>query len=153
MSELVINSQHHDALSILRALVQPWRRLTIAVDGRDNAGKSCLARYLSWQLQMPCIETDFCLASGSDQPSWDTDLLSRLLAHRHELDRPVIIEGIFVLRTLRLIDIEPDFVVNVRHPTFRGSDKWQQEFTTYESEYYPRVSNSFEVLTPVPNGF
>ena len=152
MPDLIASPEHAATLATLRTFVQPWRKLTVAVDGRDHAGKSSLARYLSWQLQMPCIETDFCLRKDGEQPCWDTDLLKRLVEHRHELNRPVIVEGVFVLRNLRTLGIEPDYVVHVRNPNHSGSDIWQAAFTAYESEHYPRGSNTLSIVTPVADG-
>jgi hypothetical protein len=48
-------------LNRLRSLCLPWRAMTIGVDGRNGAGKSSLARYISWQLGMPVLETDLWL--------------------------------------------------------------------------------------------
>jgi uridine kinase len=148
MASLVASPQHEQLRAILVAFVQPWRKLTIAVDGRDGSGKSTLARYLAWQLQMPCIESDFCLSQGCSRPSWDSTLLSRLVAHRHELDRPVIVEGIFVLRNLESIGVEADFVVHVSNPALPGTEEWAGEFANYEGRYYPRQDHFAHIVTP-----
>ena len=60
--------------------------MTIAVDGVDHAGKSSLARFLSWQLQMPVIETDFTLVRSSSPPTHDAGLLRKLVEDRHHLN-------------------------------------------------------------------
>ena len=55
---MITTSAHEELLSELEKFVLPWRKLTIAVDGITGSGKSCLSRYLAWQLDMPAIDTD-----------------------------------------------------------------------------------------------
>lgn len=52
-------------LAHLRSFCLPWQALTIAIDGRNGAGKTPVARYLTWQLGMPMLETDLWLTSTS----------------------------------------------------------------------------------------
>jgi len=55
-------------LTHLRSFCLPWRAMIIAIDGRNGAGKTSLARYLAWQLGMPVLETDLAdlnVACGS----------------------------------------------------------------------------------------
>lgn len=99
-------------LTHLRSFCLPWRAMTIAIDGRNGAGKTSLARYLAWQLGMPVLETDLWLSSTSPVAHC-IDELKRLIDARHRCDRPVIIEGVMMLRTLELLGVQPDYFVVV----------------------------------------
>lgn len=113
----------------------PWRCLTIAIDGVDGSGKSSLARFLAWQLEMPVIETDFFLRQGSATPIHDTLPLRQLVERRHLANQPVIVEGVLVLRQLASIGVSPEILVRVQCTQRPGSHSWQQEFARYLSEY------------------
>lgn len=117
----------------------PWRRLTIAIDGVDGAGKSSLARFLAWQLAMPAIETDFFLREGEATPVHDTSALKSLVEQTHLADRPVIVEGLFVLRQLVAIGVDPEILLRVQCHGHDGSFTWQHEFANYLAQY-PRAS-------------
>lgn len=127
--------------------------MTIAIDGVDYAGKSSLARFLSWQSGMPVIETDFALVEGGTQcadtglilPKHDGDLLQRLIEHRHGLNRPVLVEGVFVLRQLDAIGIKPDLLIEMRS-LGRKVGTWKREFTEY-CKAYPRTGTPDFIVT------
>jgi hypothetical protein len=123
---------------LLRPKLSPWRKFTIAIDGVDNSGKSSLARFLAWQLGMPAIETDLMLSQSDVGPWHDGALISRLVTARHQLNRPVIVEGVFVLAILRSIDIAPDILVRVEAAGRTGSITWRGKFLAYLEEY-PRA--------------
>jgi uridine kinase len=133
-----ITDKHRKLLADLEPAKIPWRRLTIAVDGGDGAGKSTLARFLSWQLGMPAIETDLFLRAHAHEPSYDLKALAKVVEARHGLNRPVIIAGMCVLETLRRIGIEPEYRVYVEMPGHPGSDRWQARFRQYRREYRPK---------------
>lgn len=105
-----------DLLTHLRSFCLPWRALTIAIDGRNGAGKTSVARYLAWQLAMPVLETDLWLSSTSPV-THRVGELKKLIQSRHRQDRPVIIEGVMMLRTLELISVKPDYFVFVTNET------------------------------------
>lgn len=109
----------------------PWRRLTVAIDGVDGSGKSSLARFLAWQLEMPSIETDFFLREGVSTPIHDASSLKTLVEQRHHANRPVIVEGVLVLRQLSNIGVDPEILVRVQGAGRHGSHSWQQEFARY----------------------
>jgi hypothetical protein len=125
--------------------LQPWRKMTIAIDGVDHAGKSSLGRFLAWQAEMPVIETDFTLIHGSTPPAHDGDLLRALIDHRHRLDRPVLIEGIFVLRQLDAIGVNPELLIEMR-ATGPEVSSWEREFAAYRKDH-PRAQAPDFVVT------
>jgi len=133
-----ITPQYKDAVIWLKTKILPWRRLLIAIDGFDNAGKSSFARFLSWQLEMPAIEADFAIIPERKEFTHDIDLLRQLLNKRLDNNRPVIIEGIFIQRALRQIGVEPDYVISVQAKGHYGSLTWQKEYKSYKLDF-PRM--------------
>lgn len=115
--------------------LQPWRRMTIAIDGVDGSGKSSLARFLAWQLDLPAIETDFFLRDGEAKPIHDVSVLELLIDQRHRANRPVIVEGVFVLQQLGAIGIDPELLVRVECSGRDGSYSWQSDFMEYLAKY------------------
>ena len=140
MSVLPASALHLELLEFLRPKLQPWRAMTIAVDGVDHAGKSSLARYLAWQLGMPQLETDLFLTNGKEPYTCDANLLKKFIAMRHNMNRPVIVEGVFVLHTLLEAGIDPDLVVRVESHSQPTSGTWPKEVAKYE-ENFPRTRN------------
>ena len=86
------------------ALGFPSRRLPllIGVDGADGSGKSPLAAWLSWQLEMPALHLDVYVVRDTKPIEWRFDDLSRAIdgAQLVPKERPVIVEGIFLLDVL-----------------------------------------------------
>lgn len=134
--------------------LQPWRKTTIAIDGVDHAGKSSLGRFLAWQARMPLIETDFTLVKGEEQavyelvqPTHDAVLLRTLVEHRHRLNRPVLVEGVFVLKQLEAIGVDPDLLIEMR-AIGRETGTWESEFAAYRKAYPRTQSPDFVVTRP-----
>ena len=121
----------------------PWRKLTIAIDGVDNSGKSTLGRFLAWQLGMPVIETDLLLDREATDIKHDLSTLRRLLSALHDLNRPAIVEGVLVLRTLERVSVSPEYLVYVEAKGRGGSHTWQGEFAQYAQTYLPRERAQF----------
>jgi hypothetical protein len=131
-----VTAAHNDLVSALRLHLDPWRKLTIAVDGVDGARKSSLARYLAWQLEVPLIETDL-FRSERDPANYVVDLASLKVPIEVRLseDRPLIIEGIFVLRTLDQLNIQPDLLIRVDRFRCEGHSMLQTHHAAYRTEY------------------
>lgn len=88
--------------------------MIVGIDGRDGEGKSRLGRFLAWRLEMPCVETDTFLQVRTGSYAVRRDDLRRVVRTRLDLDRPVIVEGMFLLRTLQQIGEKPDVLVYVQ---------------------------------------
>jgi hypothetical protein len=97
------------------ALGFPGKRqaLLIGIDGVDGSGKSALAAWLSWQLEMPTIHLDLYLLPNRDPPAWRTEDLAHVIGVQKALERPTILEGILLLDVLDAINRKPDFLVFV----------------------------------------
>lgn len=137
-------TEHHRQLrnAVWYALPN-WCRYIIAVDGVDGAGKSTLARYLAWQLGMPAIETDTFLKDEKDSLAHREQELLHVIQSRLAFNRPVIVEGIFILRTLATLDIQPDFIVFVEQEGHDGGHSFEREFCTYQREHRSRERAHF----------
>jgi hypothetical protein len=141
-----ITPQHTEIAGILTKILKdpghphPWRRYTIAVDGVDGCGKSTLSRYLAWQLGMPTIELDLLIDENAQH---DVPTLCRLIESRHKRDRPVIVEGVFVLRALAKAGVSVDFLICVEAEGYRGSHIFEDDFRTYEQGYDPKKKADF----------
>lgn len=131
----------------LRRRIYPWRRYTIAIDGADGVGKSVLARYLAWELNMPAVETDLYIEPDVQPPSYRYDDLSRVIAERHRLNRPVIVEGVFLLDTLDKIGIESDFLVLVERDDDHGSGFLRGPLAKYRQKFNPQGCASFRFVS------
>ena len=117
--------------------------MVIAIDGRDGAGKSPIARCLSWQLQMPAIETDLYIIPDTSPLEYRYDDLFRAVQSRLKNDRPVIVEGIFVLKNLEKIGVPSDFLILVETPSFDGSHGLKSELDRYFKDYAPEQKCNF----------
>jgi uridine kinase len=129
--------KHRDLLKFLKGIIYPWRKLTVGVDGADGVGKSPLARFLSWQLGMPTLETDMFLEKGKYYPFIRYAELSNLIDFRHSLKRPVIVEVIYLLDTLERINVKTDVLIYVKDVHSDGSVTRQKEFELYRERYDP----------------
>jgi hypothetical protein len=89
------------------------RALLIGIDGLDGAGKSSLAAWLSWQLEMPAIHVDLYIVTDTDPLAFRTDHLAAAIEARLRLGRPIIVEGVLLLDVLDSIGHRPDFLIFV----------------------------------------
>jgi pantothenate kinase-related protein Tda10 len=62
-----VPADYEGLLAQVQKELGPNRRpLLIAIDGPDGVGKSSLASWLAWQLEMPSLHTSFVTASHSN---------------------------------------------------------------------------------------
>jgi uridine kinase len=97
---------------IVHALTPRRLPLLIVIDGADGCGKSSLASWLAWQLEMPTVHLDLYMTATAPI-QWRTEDLDRAIDHRLFRERPVIVEGILALDALEQIGRRPDFIVFV----------------------------------------
>ena len=134
---------HGQLIKKIREQLYPWRKFTIGVDGRDGAGKSGLARYLAWELDLPAIETDLLIVRDATPPAYRYDYLARLVEARHSLNRPVVLEGVFLLHTLKRIGVACDFLVYVESEEDNSSQTLREKLEQYDEEFNPRSKANF----------
>jgi len=108
----------------------------IAIDGRDGAGKTTLGRFLAWYFNVALVETDLFLQEGAVL-TYRTEQIERLVAQRLAIPRPVIVEGITILKTLQSLGRTPDLLVYVTNSKNPGSDSFAKVFSEYEATFSP----------------
>ena len=109
----------------------------VAVDGRSGSGKSTFGRFLSWHFNSSLIELDLFLKEGGLRHR-ETDV-KRLIQQRLGLRRPVIIEGLLVLKVLHDIGLSADYVVYVTNENKPKGLGFGKELDAYDQEYRPAV--------------
>lgn len=138
-----VSEEQEQLVKKLRMQLRPWRKLTIGVDGHDGVGKSVLARHLAWDLNLPAIETDMFIIRDVEPPAYRYDDLSRLITAWHALDRPVIMEGVFLLDTLKKIDVDCDFLIYVESDANHSSYYLSEKLRKYDETYKPTERASY----------
>lgn len=146
-----LSENHEKLISELKTKVYPWRKYLIAVDGITGSGKSGLSRYIAWQLDMPTIETDMLRVMDDKQPSYRLKELGNLIQARHELDRPVIVDGIFLLDTLNKLAIKPDYIIYVENKEADPGYALRDSFPKYLGEYKPEEIADYVFNTDFKN--
>ena len=109
----------------------------IAIDGRDGSGKTTLGRFLAWYFNVALVETDLFLQEGAGL-AYHTEQIERLIAQRLAMPRPVIVEGITILKTLNSLGRTPDLLVYVTNAKNPGSDSLVKCFLDYEAAFSPQ---------------
>ena len=146
-----LSGNHDKLISELKDKIYPWRKYLIAVDGITGSGKSGLSRYMAWQLDMPAIETDMLRVMDDEQPSYRLEELGNLIQARHELDRPAIVEGIFLLDTLKKLGIEPDYLVYVKNEEANPGYALRNSLPEYLETYKPEKKADYVFSTDFKN--
>jgi hypothetical protein len=113
------------------------RPIVIAIDGRDGVGKSSLASWLGWQLEMPTVALDLFVIRDSDPIAWRVDALNRLIDARIDLRRPIIVEGILLLKALDAFYKVQRRLIWLTMDEREGSCNLRGQFEDYEREYNP----------------
>ena len=110
----------------------------VAIDGRDGCGKTTLGRFLAWHYNVTLIETDLFLYEGCESPTYYEEQLKRIINKRLSIPRPVIVEGIAVLKLLEGLNVDPDFLIFIENCGFAGGKGLDEYLTGYESTYSPK---------------
>jgi hypothetical protein len=98
---------------VKQALTPNRLPLLIVIDGADGCGKSSLASWLAWQLGMPAVQMDLYLTNLHPM-QWLTSELARVVNHRIDNNRPVIVDGVCALDVVDHIKREANFLVFLR---------------------------------------
>jgi hypothetical protein len=116
---------------------QPWRSMIIAIDGINGSGKSTLARFLAWKLNMTAIDTDLFLITGTGKYDLRLDDFKRAINTRFSRNRPSIVEGVFLRRTLKDIECQDIINIYVRKLPADSNLDYLPGLAQYLSEYDP----------------
>lgn len=77
------------------------------------------------------------------QPSYRYSELKNLVLSRYELKRPIIIEGIFLLDTLKRIGISPNFLIYVKNSEANSGYALKESLPKYFAEYNPEENANY----------
>ena len=133
-----VSEEQMDLAKKVQNDLSTWRKFTIGIDGPDGVGKSVLARFLSWELNMPAVEVDLFIIGENEPPSYRYKEFYNVINQRHSLNRPVIVEGIFLLDTLKKINVDCDVLIYVENSEFNGSEQLSKKLNEYRNEYKPK---------------
>lgn len=111
----------------------------IGIDGRDGSGKTTLGRYLAWHFNVTLLETDLFLVANQEELKYYDNEIKRIISLRLAKPRPVIVEGVALLRLLGHLLIKPDFLIYVRHPDQSSGQTLGPILDRYESYYSPET--------------
>ena len=117
----------------------PWRAMIIGVDGRDGEGKSTFARYRAWRLEMPCIDLDMFLNTGKGEYDLRFDDLSRAICTGLNLNRPVLVEGIFLLQMLRELNFPTEILVYAKKRPPNLTSTFEAKLRDYRHPFKPEA--------------
>ena len=119
----------------------------IAIDGRDGVGKTSLGRFLACYFSVSLVETDLFLRRRP-RLTYCKSHIQRIIDARLAKPRPVIVEGILVLKTLQSISRKPDILIYVTNTSFSGSECFAKDFSDYETTFSPQSVASIRVVMP-----
>ncbi|HLS55397.1 MAG TPA: hypothetical protein VK052_04945 [Zeimonas sp.] len=112
----------------------------VGIDGRDGVGKTTLGRYLAWHFNISLIETDLFLNRHQGRLDYRDDEIARLIRARLDLSRPVVVDGVCLLKLLGRLEIEPAFTVYVCARHEEDDDRTLAfDFPSYKRDFTPRA--------------
>lgn len=138
----------HAYSQAIDALTSPLAGLPaylVAIDGRDGSGKTTLGRYLAWHFNVSLLETDLFLISKQEELKYYDDQIERIIRVRLAKPRPIIVEGVAILRLLNQLSIKPDFLVYVSHPDQSSGRTLGPILDRYEADYGPQAKADLEL--------
>src|SRR5687767_11166085 len=103
--------QYQDVLKALAPVLDDLPGKLVAIDGRPGAGKTTLGRFLAWRFNVSLIETDLFLIERQGRLVYFNDQITRIIDKRLAMPRPVIVEGVAVLRLLSDLKRRADYVI------------------------------------------
>ena len=140
------SKEYQEIVNIIRKKFGSSRRYTVAVDGADHAGKTTIARYLSWQLRMSIFELDIYVNPDNAPTEKDIDILKGYISFRHKANIPVVVEGICVLEILEKVKIKPDFYIVIKNSSFKnGTGYFREKLLKYNEQYSSQCIPDYEL--------
>lgn len=129
--------KYEDAVQSLAPLLHNLPPRLVAIDGRDNDGKTTLGRFLAWYFNVTLLESDLYLL-GDNSLRRRTEELKRIVDTRIDGKRPIIVEGVGVLQILEDIGRQPDFHLYIRNTrTHGGGGPVTAMLAAYEKKFVP----------------
>ncbi len=110
----------------------------IAIDGKNNSGKTTLGRYLAWHYNVSLIETDLFRLPTNGKLEYNQDEIRRIIECRLKSQRPVILESAIAQQLLQNINIEANFIIHIVNEAYERDDWLVSILAEYEKEFKPR---------------
>ena len=126
------------AVSALEAVLGNLPPRIVGVDGRNGVGKTTFGRYLAWHFNVTLIETDLFANEGSVLLGYRLADINRLIQLRLDKPRPVVVEGVALLRLLEQLHRSADFLIyceSANHEPDESLSLWLDE---YDRAYTPK---------------
>lgn len=132
--------QYKEVITALTPVLYDLPGKLIAIDGQSGVGKTTLARYLAWQFNISLVESDLFLIPNQGKLVYLNDSLKHVITRRLDKPRPVIVEGVAVLRLLQDLAVKPNYVIYVSSSDAPESRSLKDEIASYEAEFKPATS-------------
>ncbi len=127
---------YEKATTALTPLLSDLPGIIIAIDGRRNAGKTTLGRYLGCHFNVSLIETDLLMLDHGFH--YNLEQLERMINRRLNMERPVIVEGVAILKLLESVRRASDFTIYCINPETDAEFSHDEHVSAYETVYSPR---------------
>ncbi|HDS1598632.1 TPA: hypothetical protein QEL30_003497 [Stenotrophomonas maltophilia] len=113
----------------------------VAIDGKPGTGKTTLGRFLAWYFNVSLVETDLFLAEpaltkGATGLNYELSAIRQIIDSRLQKPRPVIVEGVAVLRTLQQVGRTPDLLIYVSNSS-ASDGRLGTMLRRYDAEFSP----------------
>jgi ABC-type glutathione transport system ATPase component len=141
--------EYWDVLKKLEPILYNLPPKIVTVDGRSGVGKTTLGRFLAWRFNITLIETDLFLIRNKGSFRYRKNDINKLIKSRMQSCRPVIVEGVVVLRLLRDLGRKSDFHIHIVCDEAEGSSITDREWSSYHCEFGPSAAADLVVELPV----
>ena|SRR5215211_1057977 len=137
--------EYADVLNALTPVLYDLPGKIVAIDGRPSSGKTSLGRFLAWRFNITLLETDHFLKIGQGKLIYFEDQVARIIDGRikRTSPRPVLVEGVTVLRLLHNLKRLPDYVIYVSSTIEKQPDDLEEGFEAdlleYEEKFAPKA--------------
>lgn len=140
---MIVDDKYKLVISELDKVLYDLPGKLVAIDGRDGSGKTTLGRFLAWNYNISLIETDLFLIEKQDSLTYYHDEIKRIIEKRVTIPRPVIVEGIAILKLFKNIGKTIDYLIYVENLEFEGSFGMSEILKKYEEEYIPKEKANY----------
>lgn len=132
--------QYAEVVQALTPVLYDLPGKLIAIDGRPGVGKTTMARFLAWRFNVTLLETDLFMIRRQGRLIHHEDQVTRIIDGRLNRPRPIIVDGVNILRLLGAIQRPADFLIHVSNASLSAADllNLRSEVEAYEAQFIPR---------------
>jgi hypothetical protein len=95
---------------------------------------------LAWEFNISLVETDLFLIPNQGKLVYLNDAITHVIKSRLEIPRPVVVEGVAILRLLQSLAFRPDYVIYVSSSDSPESRSLKKELAAYDVDFRPSTS-------------